>query len=347
MADNNNQNTTGILTISLDFELYWGIRELVSLEDKAVLQRLKGVYQAVPAILNLFKEYNIQATWAIVGFMYFQDSQELQANLPTKLPKYEKTELSPYQELENPNPATNPYKFCPELIKQIQQCPGQEIATHTFSHYYCLEAGQTQAEFKADLQAAIETAKQANIKTESLVFPRNQYNEEYLATISELGLTNYRGNEENWLHDWDNGKGNKIERRLLRLADAYFPITGRNCYSFEQLKSNYPVNIPASRFLRPYSAALKSLEPLKLKRITSELDYAAQEGLIYHLWWHPHNFGVDLEKNLNFLQKILEHYQGLNKKYNMHSLNMGEVANATFKNYSRIYKWVKTPAQRV
>lgn len=326
MTNDNHQNTTGILTISLDFELYWGIRELVSQDEQAFWQRLKGVYQAVPAILSLFKEYNIRATWAIVGFMYFQDSQELQANLPAKLPQYEKKELSPYQELKNFNPATNKYKFCPELIKQIQQYPGQEIGTHTFSHYYCLEAGQTQAEFQADLQAAIETAKQANIKTESLVFPRNQCNKEYLATISELGLTNYRGNEENWLHDWDSGKGNKIERRLLRLADAYFPITGRNCYSFEQLKGNYPINIPASRFLRPYSAGLKSLNRLKLKRITSELDYAAQEGLMYHLWWHPHNFGVDLEKNLNFLQQILEHYQSLNKKYNMHSLNMGEVA---------------------
>ena len=326
MNVNHSQPANGIFTISLDFELYWGMREAVSLEDEAFRQRLEGVYKAIPEILKLFKKFKIQATWAVVGFLYSEDGQQLSKHLPSQVPEYENTKLSPYIEALDLDSTTNQYKFCPELIKQIQQCPGQEIGTHTFSHYYCLEPGQTQDEFKADLKAAIEVAQQVNLKTESLVFPRNQYNEEYLTTIAELGLTNYRGNEPNWLHDWDNGKGNKIERRFLRLADAYLPITGHNCYSLEQLKSAYPINVPASRFLRPYSATLKSLDPLKLHRIKKDLDYAAQEGLMYHLWWHPHNFGVDLAKNLDFLQKVLEHYQLLNKKHDMQSLSMGEVA---------------------
>lgn len=326
MNVNHPQSTNGILTISLDFELYWGMRELVSLEDEAFRQRLKGVYKAIPGILKLFKEFNIQATWAVVGFLYCEDGKQLPKYLPEDLPEYDKKELSPYIEALDSDSANNHYKFCPQLIKQIKECPGQEIGTHTFSHYYCLEPGQTQAEFTADLKAAIEVAQQASLKTESLVFPRNQYNKEYLETIAKLGLTNYRGNEPNWLHDWDDGKGNKIERRLLRLADAYLPITGHNCYSLENLKSSYPINVPASRFLRPYSATLKSLDSLKLKRIKRDLDYAAQEGLLYHLWWHPHNFGVDLVKNLDFLRKILEHYQRLNKEQDMRSLNMSEVA---------------------
>ena len=316
----------GIFTISLDFELYWGMRDLLSLEDAAFRQRLAGVYQAVPAMLQLFKTYNIQATWAVVGFLHCENSQDLQTKLPTKLPQYQDGDLSPYPDAKDLDPDTQQYKFCPELIKLIQNTPGQEIGTHTFSHYYCLEAGQTEAEFQADLQAAIDVARQANLTTKSLVFPRNQYNQKYLNALAKLGLTNYRGNEENWLHDWDNGKGNRIERRLLRLADTYLPVTGRNCYSLEQLKAEYPVNIPASRFLKPHSAVLKTFDSLKLKRITLELDYAAQEGLVYHLWWHPHNFGVNLAENLNFLQRVLEHYQQLNKKFGMRSLNMGEVA---------------------
>lgn len=326
MNDKNSHPTTGIFTISLDFELYWGMRDIFSLEDEGFCQRLQGVYQAVPAILELFKQYNIHATWATVGFLYFQDAIALKDNLPTEFPGYGKGELSPYQELESSDPASNKFKFCPELIELIQQCPGQEIGTHTFSHYYCLEEGQTQAEFQADLQAAITTAKQANLATKSLVFPRNQYNEDYLTTIAELGLTNYRGNETHWLYDWENGNGNNLSRKLLRLVDSYVSISGHNCYSLEQLKSQYPINIPSSRFLRPHSTQLKPFEPLKLKRITSCLDYAAQEGLVYHLWWHPHNFGADLEQNLEFLQKILEHYQDLNQKYDMQSMSMGEIA---------------------
>lgn len=326
MNHNKSHATNGILTISLDFELYWGMRELVSLEDEDFRQRLLGVYQAIPALLELFKQYNVHATWAAVGFLYFEDAIALQENLPTKLPGYDQGELCPYQDIESSDSATNKFKFCPELIELIQKYPGQEIGTHTFSHYYCLEEGQTQDEFQADLQAAIKAAKQANLETKSLVFPRNQYNEDYLTTIAELGLTNYRGNETHWLYDWENGNGNNLNRRLLRLADSYLSISGHNCYSIEQLKAQYPINIPSSRFLRPHSAKLKPLESLKLKRITSCLDYAAQEGLVYHLWWHPHNFGADLEQNLEFLQKILEHYQGLNQQYGMQSLSMGEIA---------------------
>ena len=322
----NTQSARGIFTISLDFELYWGMREIYSLEDEDFCQRLTGVRQAIPAILDLFKEYEVHATWAVVGFLYFENGEQLSNNLPTKLPEYQNTELSPYQDIQDANATKDKYKFCPELIRAIQQCPGQEIGTHTFSHYYCLEEGQTKAEFEADLQTAISIAQKENIKTESLVYPRNQYNQEYVTTISELGLTNYRGNEENWLHDWDGGKGNRIERRLLRLADAYLPITGHNCYSLKELKSSFPINIPSSRFLRPHSNILNSLDPLKLRRITKDLDYAAQEGLVYHLWWHPHNFGVDLARNIDFLRQILKHYQSLNHKYNMRSLNMGEVA---------------------
>jgi 5-carboxymethyl-2-hydroxymuconic-semialdehyde dehydrogenase len=37
----------------------------------------------------------------------------------------------------------------------------QEIATHTFCHYYCLEDGQTAAAFAADLAAAVAAAREA------------------------------------------------------------------------------------------------------------------------------------------------------------------------------------------
>lgn len=326
MNTNKTDCSTGIFIISLDFELYWGMRELASLKDEDFRQQLLGVYQAVPAILELFKQYNIHATWAVVGFLYFQDAHKLRSNLPSELPEYKNRALSPYREIECSDPSDNKFQFCPKLIELIQQYSGQEIGTHTFSHYYCLEDGQTQAEFQADLQAAIKTANQANLETKSLVFPRNQYNEDYLTAIAELGLTSYRGNETHWLYDWDGGKGNNLGRRLLRLTDSYLPISGRHCYSMEQLKTQYPINIPASRFLRPYSAKLKPLDPLKLKRITSCLNYAAQEGLVYHLWWHPHNFGTNLEQNLEFLAQILEYYQDLNHKYDLQSLSMGEVA---------------------
>ena len=51
---------------------------------------------------------------------------------------------------------------------------------------------------------------------------------------------------------------------------------------------------------------------------------AAKTGSLYHLWWHPHNFGNNVEKNMKFLEEILKHYQYLSGKYGMVSLNMEE-----------------------
>ncbi|MEM9510111.1 MAG: polysaccharide deacetylase family protein [Cyanobacteria bacterium P01_E01_bin.35] len=315
---------SGALVISLDLELYWGMRDVISLDRYQ--QHLEGVRLAIPEILNLFNKYNIHATWATLGFLYCQDSKQLQRNLPQQLPNYQQAELSPYQYLNQLQPIDNQLHFCPEIIEFIKLCPGQEIGTHTFSHYYCLEPGQTQAEFKADLDKAINTAEKFNVETKSLVFPRNQYNQAYLETIKDCGITCYRGNETSSIYNSEAGDGDRPYKRILRLIDAYLNLSGQNCSTWEQVGSNYPFNIPSSRFLRPYSAKLKIIDNLRLRRINSGLEYAANHGQIYHLWWHPHNFGVNLQENLRFLTQILEKYQQLNTHKQMQSLNMGEVA---------------------
>ncbi len=108
--------------------------------------------------------------------------------------------------------------------------------------------------------------------------------------------------------------------------DAYLNLSGHNCYSDDYMKGIRPINIPASRFLRPYSTKDEILESLKLRRITSGMTYAAKKNLTYHLWWHPHNFGINQNENFAFLKKILMHYKALNEKYNFQSLTMKELA---------------------
>jgi hypothetical protein len=55
---------------------------------------------------------------------------------------------------------------------------------------------------------------------------------------------------------------------------------------------------------------------------------AARKRCIYHLWWHPHNFGRHAHENLMFLTRILEYYNGLREETGMASMNMGELADA-------------------
>ncbi len=58
------------------------------------------------------------------------------------------------------------------------------------------------------------------------------------------------------------------------------------------------------------------------------MTYAAQKGLVYHLWWHPHNFGEDVSNNFSFLEKILIHYSQLNEKFGFESVSMQGLSKA-------------------
>src|SRR6185295_6210891 len=102
--------------------------------------------------------------------------------------------------------------------------------------------------------------------------------------------------------------------RAVRLADAYAPLTGMHSRRDGGTPA-LPVDVPGSRYLRPYTPALRSLEPLRLRRITAGLEHAAATGAVFHLWWHPHDFGLHLHENLAFLRRILGCFARLRERH--------------------------------
>ena len=77
-------------------------------------------------------------------------------------------------------------------------------------------------------------------------------------------------------------------------------------------------------FLRPFSARLKRMENLRFKRIERAMVYAAKYHENYHLWWHPHNFGKNIDENLHFLERILKLFKTLNTQFGFASKSMCE-----------------------
>lgn len=316
----------GMLAISLDFELHWGVRDKRRIQDYR--ENLLGVRAVVPRLLDMFAQYDIHATWAVVGFLFFRNRAELMRALPRKIPQYANRKLSPYDDLDaiGIDEQEDPFHYASSLIRLIASSPNQEIGTHTFSHFYCLEPGQNSETFEYDLRAAIEAAKPYDLRIESMVFPRNQVNTDYLAVCMANGIKAFRGKPHSWTYSAKNQEEESSWAKLLRLVDAYVNLSGHNCYSPAEIAKCFPYDIAGSRFLRPYSRRFKILEPLRLRRIMSDLSYTAQNGLIYHLFWHPHNFGRDIEENLAFLRKLLEHFRRLRDMYGMESLNLGDVS---------------------
>jgi peptidoglycan/xylan/chitin deacetylase (PgdA/CDA1 family) len=286
------------------------------------------VRSAVPRILELFEQHQIHGTWATVGLLFCRDRQELQASLPRIKPRYRQERLSPYPRLREAgwNEQDDPFRYGSSLIEQIRSTPHQEIGTHTFSHYYCLEDGQTEASFRSDLEAAIAVAASRGIDLRSLVFPRNQVNPAYLQTLRDLGIQSYRGNGSSWIYRQRKRSEESSFRRAVRLLDAYLNLSGHNTIAIDQVRKKAPFDFPASRLLRAYSPALKMFEPLRVARICSGIDHAARTRRAFHLWFHPEELTSNLDENMAALKKVLGRYVWHRDQGDMESLGMAELS---------------------
>jgi len=328
MNKTNKTIQTGIFCISLDFELNWGIFEKNDIDNR--VKYFNNTLKSIPETLYLFEKYNIHATWASVGFLFFKNKIELLSNIPNNIPKYQNKKVSSYEYIRHQyNNKFQAYHFAPHLIKKIQNTTGQEIGTHTLSHYYCLEPGQTPKDFKNDLLKHKEIAKKFGIQINSLVFPRNQHNKTYERIVEEIGIVAIRTNPDIWF--WNSKIKENLFKKIFRTLDAYIPLFDS---TYKSINLNQKViKIPASRFFRPLNK-YNFLNKLRIIRIKQEMKKAAKKNKIYHLWWHPHNFGNNPKKALLELEEILKYYKKLKLKYDFTSLNMNEITKTLKTNQS-------------
>jgi hypothetical protein len=311
----------GALVISLDFELVWGLFDHITIQDKVTY--FDNTLAIIPKLLHAFEQNSIPVTWATVGMLFNENWEEWFANRPSLLPTYENQKLNPYRYGEQHcKTGLDRFFFAPELIKAIQSVKRQEIGSHTYSHYYCLENGQTQAQFDADLQLAVTVANKFSIKMDSLVFPRNQFNESYLDVCQKNQIKTVRTNPNVWY--WDANIPDTIFTKLARTGDAYLPL-GKKSYTADTIASSRVVKQSASRFLRPQHSQIL-LNKARVHRIKNEIIHAAKNGEVYHLWWHPHNFGIDPEGALKSLHEIIQVFHHCQQTYGMQSLCMNELA---------------------
>lgn len=323
---------TGIFTISLDFELHWGAFD--KRDRELHKERYINTLKVVPQLLELFSRNEVNVTWATVGSLFANDKDEWMAYLPEQKPAYKQTRFSAYQWVEkNDLPIEYSWAhFAPEEVRLITQYEGQELGTHTFAHYYCLEPGQTVAQFENDLGAAQRISQdKVGQSLTSLVFPRNQFNSEYLKACYRQGIKVVRSNPDKWFWTGITEDKTTLARKLFRTGDTYTPLGGITSYPVSAITQNddEPMLLPASRLLRPYDRKYPALNKLRLKRILKEMKYAAKHGHCYHLWWHPENFGDDPDESIKDLTAIIQHYSNLKNSHGMQSWNMAEYIGRT------------------
>ncbi|WIW87072.1 MULTISPECIES: polysaccharide deacetylase family protein [unclassified Sphingobium] len=314
------------LVISLDLEQAWGSEP--QRIGPAELAAYHGARRAIPRILDLVAERNVALTWATVGLLFFDERDEMLSQLPAQRPSYADPALSAYARLNDVgrNEREDPLHFGRSLLRRIGAYPRQEIAGHSFSHYYALEDGNDPESFAADLAAASKAAASLGVELKSLVFPRNQVKEAYLPLCRSAGYESFRGTQQGGSHDGRPRRGDHLRHRAARLAETYLPLTP-NAPGRPVVTAGL-VNIAASHFLRPAQIRLTALDQLQRIRIRGRMRCAAQRRGICHIWWHPQNFGQDIDQNLHMLGAILDDYRRMADDFGMTSVTMAELASS-------------------
>jgi hypothetical protein len=314
---------TSFLIISLDFELHWGRFDKIPLSGS--LDYYREARHAIPRMLDLFEQNGIHATWATVGSLMAENEEEWRHYAPIHQPSYQHSRYSAYLWFDSQDRIYEEALFAPDLVKQVVDCPHQEIGSHTFSHYYTCEMGQNGEQFRADLQAAKRIARDKfGLGLESLVFPRNQVDLPSLKIIEEEGFKTARTNPKDWY--WRDTQRENLIKRLFRTGDTLVPLGEKTSYPLPPKNREGVLALPASRLLRPYRKT-SLFNQKRIARIKEEMERAARLGEVYHLWWHPHNFGNFPEENLQCLESVLKHFKKMEGEYGMVSKGMGGMLN--------------------
>jgi peptidoglycan/xylan/chitin deacetylase (PgdA/CDA1 family) len=274
-----------VFTVSIDLELLWGtldreysgkFRSICQTERRCVIDRL----------LQLFTEYRIEATWAVVGNLFQAERSE------------------------------DDLLRAADLIGRIRRCPvPQEIGCHTLSHAVLGECPRAVAE--RELSECARIASENGLELSSLVFPRNRVG--HLDVARRLGFTCYRGAEPHWY-----AGAPRAVRRIGHLAEilaAHTPPAVQPAW--ENGIWNIPGSMlytPSFGIRRLVPVWLRVL------RARRGLANAVRANRIFHLWFHPTDLVIRMDAMLDGLRQILSQAARLRDQGRLAILPMRDLA---------------------
>ncbi len=280
-----------LVVVSLDFELRWGVADVLGGDFGRYRKNLEGVREAVPALLDLFAEMGVRATWATVGAVACDGWDDLEAEAPPA-PRYVDRHLVHDLGAYRAADPSGRLHFAPELVARIAAAPGQELGSHTFLHAFLREPGVMQRDVHADA-AAIRSLfeRRFGVTPTSFVFPRNQI--AFRDVLARHGIRVVRENADAWYWQLTGNRQESSLIRGMRLLECLVPIGPRTAPARAQRASYFVrVNLPEPAF------------HLHLRRVAADAANM-RPGDALHLWAHPHNFGADPARTVRRLGEML------------------------------------------
>jgi peptidoglycan/xylan/chitin deacetylase (PgdA/CDA1 family) len=279
------------LVVSLDFELRWGVFDVLGDDMNQYRRNLEGVEEVVPRLLDMFRERGVRATWATVGALACRDWDEWHARAPAS-PRYENPGFAWRDVYERRDPRGRLH-FAPHLIDAIAAADGQELGSHTFGHVYFREPGFTREDAVADTDALVRVFEERwDVTVQSCIFPRNQV--AHTDVLQERGIVAWRNNPTPFYLNAATEADRTLAVRMLRALDSLVPL-GRRAASSRALRSSYFVRL--------------TLPPLlwgqHCRRIVSDARGLRDDETL-HLWFHPHNIGGNPKQGVARFAELID-----------------------------------------
>jgi hypothetical protein len=293
--------------------LAWGHYDSHNPDQYAVIAAQER--HAIRALLQILEEFEITATWGLVGHLFHS--------------KCEECEVCPIMEWKGKYPAfdqirhSDPDWYGLEAVELLLKHGSRhEIAFHGYTHRAFDEIGFTREDANTEIREWMRVARTRQVVPTAVIFPRNRVG--HLEVFSEAGFTCYRGPLLT-----TRICALPVVGKVFRLADLHLQLAIPEVYDPKVTPSGL-VNLPSSRRLlgkqRTIQGFLDSLglHNLGIKRILRGVDRAAREGKVIHIASHPYEFcnRHDFHRLRFLLSHVAEHV----KSGRLRSIGMSDLA---------------------
>ncbi|MDG5819937.1 polysaccharide deacetylase family protein [Natronococcus sp. A-GB7] len=294
----------GSVVISLDAELGWGFHDL----DSPPTDRVEAGRRGWEVMLELCAEYDVPATWAVVGHLMLDSCDGRHADHPAPEGWFarERGEWADREDL----------RFCPDLVRAVLDADvGHEFASHSFSHVLFGRPETDRELAVAELERSLELAEEWGQTVDSFIYPRNDIgNRDVLA---EYGVGVYRGRSPT--HDGIRGLFDSTLRDRSMIVEPIVDEYGL-------------VNVPASLFLFGFEGPARTVaesvwsDPMVVLARRG-IDEAVDADGVFHMWLHPNN--LTRERDDERMRAILSYLDRRRAETDLTVATMADVARRT------------------
>lgn len=318
-------NQSGYFIFSLDTELGTGFFDKD--EERKRIFSLDGVLERekIARILALLDEYEITATWAVVGHIFYERCEECEI---CPLHEWE----GKYKSYDEAYKTDHPLWYGADVIDMLLSARmNHEIGFHGYTHEIFNQISREKAEI--EIKEFIRVARRKGIDVKSIVFPRDKVG--YLDLFEKYGFLCFREEESLPLLTRNKFFIGKLAKHL----DHILAISTPPIYDLEEFGTRPLVNLTATQhifgFNRSVEVALDQwgLSNLRIRRMTRAIRKAAAQKKVVHIWAHPWEFRR--EDDIDKLRLIFESVAEEIEVGRMKSIGMADMAKMVIQTYGK------------